>query len=270
MEAAKKELDKLLVQPEELEQVRADIVREESAVSALREKVDQLSAKVSNVEVSYTAPSSKFDKSKVKGIVASLIKLKDKKAATALEVACGGKLYQLVVEDEETGKQLLSNGQLKRRVTIIPLNKIESSTLSESTLKNASKSVGERGQLALELVGYDKEVEAAMRFALGKTMVCQDVDAAKTCAFTEGIRAKSVTLSGDVFDPAGTLTGGSRAPASKSILMTFGELMDSRDELEQKEALLKELKGKAAQLKQAAEKYAALEQKLDMAQHEAR
>ena len=29
------------------------------------------------------------------------------------------------------------------------------------------------GQLALELVGYDKEVAAAMKFALGKTMVCQ-------------------------------------------------------------------------------------------------
>jgi hypothetical protein len=27
-------------------------------------------------------------------------------------VACGGKLYQLVVEDEETGKQLLSHGQV--------------------------------------------------------------------------------------------------------------------------------------------------------------
>jgi len=67
--------------------------------------------------------------------------------ATALEVACGAKLYQLVVEDEETGKELLKNGQLKRRVTIIPLNKIESSTLSESTLKSAAKSVGDRGQV---------------------------------------------------------------------------------------------------------------------------
>ena len=38
-------------------------------------------------------------------------------------------------------------------------------------------------------------------------MVCKDLEAAKTCAFTEGIRAKSVTLEGDVFDPAGTLTG---------------------------------------------------------------
>ena len=58
------------------------------------------------------------------------------------------------------------------------------------------------GQLALELVGYDKEVAAAMKFALGKTMVCQDVDAAKTCAFSDGIRAKSVTLSGGFVSPS--------------------------------------------------------------------
>jgi hypothetical protein len=37
-------------------------------------------------QVSYTPPSSKFDKSKVKGIVASLVRLKDHKTATALEV----------------------------------------------------------------------------------------------------------------------------------------------------------------------------------------
>ena len=41
------------------------------------------------------------------------------------QVACGGKLYQLVVQDEVTGKDLLSKGQLRKRVTIIPLNKIE-------------------------------------------------------------------------------------------------------------------------------------------------
>jgi len=269
VDVATKELEKLSVNPEEYKQLRADIAKEESSAATLRESVDRLSSKVSNAEVSYTAPHAKFDKSKVKGIVASLVKLKDKKTATALEVACGAKLYQLVVEDEETGKELLKNGQLKRRVTIIPLNKIESSTLSESTLKNAAKTVGDRGQLALQLVGYDDEVANAMRYALGKTMVCKDVDAAKTCAFTEGIRAKSVTMDGDVFDPAGTLTGGSRAPASNSILLTFGELMDKREELEKKESVLRELKSKASLLKTAAEKYAALEQKLEMAQHEA-
>jgi structural maintenance of chromosome 2 len=34
-------------------------------------------------------------------------------------------LYNVVVDTESTGKQLLQNGNLRRRVTIIPLNKIQ-------------------------------------------------------------------------------------------------------------------------------------------------
>lgn len=43
-----------------------------------------------------------------------------------MQVAAGGKLYNIVVDTENTGKQLLQNGGLRRRVTIIPLNKIQS------------------------------------------------------------------------------------------------------------------------------------------------
>ncbi len=86
-------------------------------------------------------------------------------------MACGAKLYQLVVEDEATGKELLSNGQLKKRVTIIPLNKIDASTLSAEKLRNASKAVGDRGQLALELVLYDKEVLVCMYVQLALALV---------------------------------------------------------------------------------------------------
>ena len=43
-----------------------------------------------------------------------------------MQVAAGGKLFNIVVDTENTGKQLLQNGDLRRRVTIIPLNKIQS------------------------------------------------------------------------------------------------------------------------------------------------
>lgn len=44
----------------------------------------------------------------------------------SFQVAAGGKLFNVVVDTENTGKQLLQNGGLRRRVTIIPLNKIQS------------------------------------------------------------------------------------------------------------------------------------------------
>mmetsp|Transcript_25105 Transcript_25105/g.59524 ORF Transcript_25105/g.59524 Transcript_25105/m.59524 type:complete len:1178 (-) Transcript_25105:240-3773(-) len=262
----------------------ADLLKEEASLEAairdreraadkgvreLREAVDKLASQVSGMEVEYRDPSANFDRRKVKGIVASLIRLKDAKTATAIEVACGGKLYQLVVQDEVTGKDLLSKGQLRRRVTIIPLNKIEGSALPASTLKNAEQAVGKgRADLALELVGFAPELERAMKYVLGKTMVCQDVEAAKACAFTDGVKARSVTLEGDLFDPAGTLTGGHRAKASSSVLLTFGELLDKRAALADAEEALAALRREAGQAKTAADKYAALEQKATLAEHQ--
>jgi structural maintenance of chromosome 2 len=38
-------------------------------------------------------------------------------------------MFNVVVDSENTGKQLLQNGNLRRRVTIIPLNKIQSHTV---------------------------------------------------------------------------------------------------------------------------------------------
>jgi structural maintenance of chromosome 2 len=43
----------------------------------------------------------------------------------ALEITAGGRLYNVVVDNEQVGTQLLNKGQLRKRVTLIPLNKID-------------------------------------------------------------------------------------------------------------------------------------------------
>ena len=75
------------------------------------------------MDFQYRDPERGFDRSSVKGVVAKLVRVKDPADATALEVAAGGKLYQVVVDTEATAKALLSKGQLRNRVTIVPLNK---------------------------------------------------------------------------------------------------------------------------------------------------
>ncbi len=47
----------------------------------------------------------------------------------------------MVVDSEATGKQLLEKGELKRRVTIIPLNKIAAKKLDDDVVKKAKKLV---------------------------------------------------------------------------------------------------------------------------------
>ena len=50
-------------------------------------------------------------------------------------------LYNVVVETEQVGKKLLEKGDLKRRVTIIPLNKIACQTISNDAVKRAESLV---------------------------------------------------------------------------------------------------------------------------------
>ena len=87
---------------------------------------------MSSLDFNYSSPYPNFDRSKVKGPVASLISLdpNDYDKSTALEITAGGKLYNVVVQDEKVGKDLLQNGKLKKRVTIIPLNKINAFKMS--------------------------------------------------------------------------------------------------------------------------------------------
>lgn len=46
-------------------------------------------------------------------------------------------LYNVVVDDQVTGNKILNKGDLKRRVTIIPLNKISSRPIDAATAKRA-------------------------------------------------------------------------------------------------------------------------------------
>ena len=84
------------------------------------------------LDFSYSDPTPNFDRSQVKGLVASLISLdeRDYDKATALELAAGPRLYNVVVTNDAVGKDLLEHGRLKKRVTIIPLNKITAHTLT--------------------------------------------------------------------------------------------------------------------------------------------
>jgi chromosome segregation ATPase len=47
-----------------------------------------------------------------------------------------------------------------------------------------------------------------MQWVFGQIFICKDMETAKKVTFHERILKKSVTLDGDVFDPSGTLSGG--------------------------------------------------------------
>jgi len=238
-------------------------------IRALREQADGMKRKVANIDFSYSDPSPGFDRSKVKGLVAQLFTLDKEKtrAGTALEICAGGRLYNVVVDSSETGTQLLQNGKLRKRVTIIPLNKIAAFKASADKIGAAQKLAPGKVDLALSLVGYDDEVSAAMEYVFGSTLVCEDAETAKKVTFDPAVRMKSVTLEGDVYDPSGTLSGGS-SPNSSGVLVTLGKLNKLTKEITTLESELDELQISMAKEKKKMDSARKAKQDLDLKSHE--
>ena len=250
-----------------------DMYKQESllqqSIRKLREQTDGLKRKVANIDFNYSDPAPNFDRSKVKGLVAQLFTLdKDKReAGTALEVCAGGRLYNVVVDTEVTGTQLLQKGKLRKRVTIIPLNKIAAFKASAEKIGAAQSIAPGKVHLALSLIGYDHEVSTAMEYVFGNTLICADAATAKRVTFEPSVRMKSITVEGDSYDPSGTLSGGS-APQSSGVLVTLQKVNELTKELQAQEHALAELQATMAREKKKLDQAKKIKQELDLKSHE--
>ncbi|CAJ1978139.1 unnamed protein product [Sphenostylis stenocarpa] len=268
VENIRKELESLSYKEGEMEDLQKERMTEMNCVQKWRDEIRNLSAYLANVEFTYRDPVKNFDRSKVKGVVAKLIKVKDRSTMTALEVTAGGKLYNVVVDTENTGKQLLQNGNLRRRVTIIPLNKIQSHSVPSRIQQAAVRLVGKgNAEVALSLVGYEEELKSAMEYVFGSTFVCKTIDAAKEysaiVAFNREIHTTSVTLEGDIFQPRGLLTGGSRK-GSGDLLGQLHALAEAEAKLLMHQRRLSEIEGKISKLLPLQKKFLDLKAQLEL------
>uniref|UniRef100_A0A4W6G6X4 Structural maintenance of chromosomes protein n=1 Tax=Lates calcarifer TaxID=8187 RepID=A0A4W6G6X4_LATCA len=229
-------------------------------VAKLKETYERLVSRFPNLRFHYKDPERGWDHSKVKGLLANLITVRDVSYATALEVVAGGRLYNIVVDTEVTGKKLLEKGELQRRYTIIPLNKISAKTLNDKVVNTVGE---DNAHTALSLVGYESDLRKAMEYVFGSTLVCDTLDNAKKVAFDKQVMTKTVTLGGDIFDPQGTLSGGARSQ-SASVLTSLQELKEVQDNLREKEAQLHDTERQLAGLKGTAEKYRQLKQQHEL------
>ena len=264
-----KELGKLGFEPGKEDEMYKQESTLKQSIRKLREQSDAMKRKVANIDFNYTDPTPNFDRSKVKGLVAQLFTL-DKDhldAGTALEICAGGRLYNVVVDTEVTGTQLLQNGKLRKRVTIIPLNKIAAFKASAEKIATAQKIAPGKVDLALSLVGYDDEVSTAMDYVFGNTLICADAATAKRVTFDPAVRMKSITLEGDSYDPSGTLSGGS-SPNSSGVLVTLKKLNELTKELREQEKALADLQDTMVREKTKLDQARKIKQELDLKSHE--
>lgn len=220
--------------------------------AAARDKASRLEARLgAAVRFEYKDPEPGFDRSRVKGVLARLVRAQESGTTTALEVSAGGSLFHVVVDTEKTGKALLQRGQLRRRVTLAPLNRLASRALEGAKVERAQRIATEHGgeaRLAMSLVGYDAEIERAVEHVFGSTIICSSMDVAKAVTFDPAVRCRTVTTDGDSFDPRGTLEGGSAPNRGGSILATLATLREAEEEAAAADAQLKQLEEELATL----------------------
>lgn len=262
------QLEKLKYSPDDEPQLRTAKANLSKEINHLQDRVATITAQIeARLNFTFTSPEKNFDRSRVKGVVAKLIRIPNRQHATALEVAAGGKLFQVVVDTEQTGKLLLQKGQLRKRVTILPLNKISNRTIDPNKVqlsKRMAASMGGKANLALELVGHDDEVLRAMQYTFGSAIICDNGDIAKAIAFDNNIRCRTVTLDGDVYDPSGTVTGGSKNSIG-ALLTKLEEVSRMEDDLTAKKAQMQEIDRSLEKLEEAASSHQTLSGQLDIA-----
>ena len=264
-----KELQKLGFEPGREEEQQAEKAQLEKRIRALQGEAEALRRKIAELDFSYSDPSPNFDRRRVKGLVAQLFSLpaEQAEAGTALEICAGGRLYNVVVDSSDTGKQLLENGKLRRRVTIVPLDKIDARRAPADKVKAAQKLAPGKVNLAVTLIGYEHEVEKAMEFVFGNTLIAADASTAERVTFDPSVRLKSATLEGDVYDPSGTLSGGSAAQGN-GVLLTLQKFNAITQELEEEGEKLAKLERAIAKDAQKLKSARQIKQELDLKAHE--
>ncbi|KAJ7178719.1 condensin complex subunit SMC2 [Mycena crocata] len=236
-------------------------------VRSLENNRERIQHGLSSLDFKYNLGPN-FDKTKIKGRVALLLSLAQENypAAQALEVASSGKLYSVVVDDEKVGKDLL-NSRLEKKVQIIPLNKINPRTIDPIRLRAAEKIGDGEVRTALSLVRYPQNVAKAAEFVFSDTLICDTPETAKKVTFADAVKLKSVTLAGDVYDPSGSLSGGSASHGS-GILIRAQELLQAGDRLEKAQNELNELVTAQGRSQKVRDAWKMLMKELDMKEHE--
>lgn len=169
----------------------------------------------------------------LKGVHAPLSQLIDVdiEYQDAINEALGGRARFVVVEDEHTATKAIDilKSQGRDRATFLPLNKLKPAPSKLPLPK-------EKGVIdfAINLIDFDDIYIDALFFALGDTLIVDNMETAKKLIG----KFRIVTLDGELFEKSGAITGG----AKRKSATVFGKLDDK--ELQTYKKRLLELENK--------------------------
>ncbi|MCM1339375.1 MAG: chromosome segregation protein SMC, partial [Muribaculaceae bacterium] len=255
------EVDNLKKEMDELKEIQTKTMQElDDAKTAIEDYDHDVRAayrKFSDMEAQRRAASSSGSSipittvmnAHLEGVHAPLMQLGsvDEEYSIALDIAFGGRLANIVVDDTHAAyvaMELLSSSRAGR-ATFIPLNKIKKAPGRLQLPKN-------RGVIdfAINMVDFDDIYIDAFFYAVGDTLIVEDADAAEPLMG----KYRMVTLDGKLYEKSSAITGG----YVKKSIFGFGQNDDK--ELEKAKSKLDELQKK---YDDAVLRKKSLEEKLD-------
>ncbi len=179
------------------------------------------------------------------GVLTNLIKV-EKEYETAIEMALGATLQNIVTQTEEDAKKLVEHLRKNNlgRATFLPITSVKARKIEKIDQKNIEGVIG----VASDLVKTDTKYEGIILNLLGKTVIVNNMDTAIKLAKQNKYSFKIVTLKGDIINPSGGITGGSVNQKTVNIL-------GRAREIEELEKGLKELSIKIQKEKKEKEEY---------------
>jgi len=160
---------------------------------------------------------------KIVGLVASCMTIPNG-FETAIEVALGGAVQDVITKNEEDTKFLIN--YLKRnslgRATFLPISSMKVRLLTdfEQNIVRKNKTYG----VASSVVKYESNLRTIFESLLGRTVIVENIDTAVNLAKQANFSFKIVTLDGDVINPQGSMSGGSKKAVSSSLLSRDNEI----------------------------------------------
>ena len=107
----------------------------------------------------------------------------------------------------------------------------------------------------------------AIAYVFGDTLICDNAETAKLVTFSDAVLTRSVTLDGDIYDPSGTLSGGS-APNSTRILVQVQELLEIENKLRDAQIRLSTLEKEEEKSRNMRNSWKNLVRELEIKEHE--
>ena len=168
-------------------------------------------------------------KKKFVGVVASLIKVPEK-FETAIEIALGNALQNIVTFDENGAKQLIEYLRQNNygRATFLPITTMKRRDIDKSKITGKKNCYG----VASSLIEYDPKIDNVISNLLGATVIVEDMYTAVEMARETHYTFKIVTLNGDVVNPQGSMSGGSKKADAVNLINREREIASLAKEIE--------------------------------------